>query len=81
MMKRWALAAACFAVFIAATASAGEFTLQKEVGDYQVDIKMDKNPPAVGMNHVEVAIKDKAGKAVKNAKVLVVASMPTMVVY
>ncbi len=59
-------------------ALAKEYTAQKKAGDYVVDIKMDKDPPVVGTNNVEIAITDKAGKPVTDAKVQMSASMPAM---
>lgn len=64
-------------VFMAGTALAKEYTVQKKAGDYTVDIRMDKDP-VVGTNNLEIAVKDKAGKAVTDAKVMVTASMPAM---
>jgi hypothetical protein len=77
-MKKIALLLVLTVVLVAGTAFAAEYTVQKKAGDYTVDIKMDKNPPVMGANQVEVAIADKAGKAVTDAKVQVVASMPAM---
>jgi hypothetical protein len=77
-MKRWVWVAAVGLVFLAGTALAKEYTVQKKAGDYTADIMMDKNPPVVGVNNVEIAIKDKDGKSVTDAKVLVTASMPAM---
>jgi inner membrane protein involved in colicin E2 resistance len=65
-------------VLVAGTVLAKENTVQKKAGDYSVDIKMDKESPVVGSNNVEIVIKDKAGKAVTDAKVVVTASMPSM---
>jgi inner membrane protein involved in colicin E2 resistance len=65
-------------VLVAGTALAKENTVQKKAGDYSVEIKMDKDTPVVGSNNVEIVIKDKAGKAVTDAKVLVTAAMPAM---
>jgi hypothetical protein len=77
-MKRWSWLVVVLVVLVAGTAFAGEYAVQKKAGDYTVDIRMDKNPPVVGANQVEVAVKDKAGKAVTEAKVQVIASMPAM---
>lgn len=77
-MKRLLLAASVLAVLTAGVALAKEYTVQKKAGDYTVDITMDKNPPVTGTNAVEVAVTDKAGKAVTDAKVQVTASMPAM---
>jgi hypothetical protein len=66
------------AVLAVGTAWAKEYTVQKKAGDYSVEIKMDRDPPVVGTNGVEIAIADKAGKAVTDAKVQVIAAMPAM---
>jgi hypothetical protein len=53
--------------------------LQAKAGDYLVAIKlMDKGPPVVGANNIEIGVTDKGGEAVTDAKVLVTASMPAM---
>jgi nitrogen fixation protein FixH len=52
--------------------------MTKKAGDYTVDVTMDRNPPVTGKNSVEVRVKDKAGKAVTDAKVTVEYSMPAM---
>jgi len=39
---------------------------------------MEKNPPVVGTNNVVIAVTDKAGNVVTDAKVLLTASMPAM---
>ena len=77
-MKRWSWMAVLLAVLVAGTVFAKDYSVQKKAGDYSVDIKMDMDPPVVGTNIVEIAITDKAGKAVTDAKVLVSASMPAM---
>ncbi len=77
-MKKWLCVGVISMIFMVGTAFAGEYAVQKKAGDYTVDIRMDKNPPVVGANQVEVAVKDKAGKAVTEAKVQVTASMPAM---
>jgi len=53
-------------------------TITKNAGDYTVSIAMEKNPPIVGKNNVDVNVKDKGGKAVDDAKVVVEYSMPAM---
>jgi inner membrane protein involved in colicin E2 resistance len=65
-------------VLVAGTVFAKENTVQKKAGDYSVEIKMDKESPVVGSNSMEIMIKDKAGKAVTDATVVVTASMPSM---
>ncbi len=53
-------------------------TITKKAGDHTVEVTMDKNPPVTGKNNVDIAVKDKAGKAVTDAKVVVEYSMPAM---
>jgi hypothetical protein len=77
-MKRWSWLVVLLVVFAAGTVWAKGYTVQKKAGDYALEITMDKNPPVVGANHVEVVVKDKTGKAITDAKVLVTASMPAM---
>ena len=77
-MKRWSWLVVLLVVLVAGTVLAKENTVQKKAGDYSVDIKMDKESPVVGSNNVEIVIKDKAGKAVTDATVVVTASMPSM---
>jgi len=73
-MKRWYWLVVVLAVFVAGTV----FAVQEKAGDYLVNIKMDKDPPVVGANNIEIVVTDKGGKAVTDAKVLVTASMPAM---
>lgn len=67
-----------FALFlIEGTANSRGLEVKKKAGDYEVEIKIDKNPPIVGDNHIEIEIKN-AGKSVTDAKVLVNYYMPPM---
>lgn len=59
-------------------AYAKAYEVNKKAGDYSVNIAMDKNPPSVGSNNMEILIADKAGNPVKDAKVLVDYGMPAM---
>jgi hypothetical protein len=59
-------------------AYAKDFEVNKKVGEYALQMKIDKNPPIVGDNNVEVGIKDASGKSVTDAKVMVNYSMPAM---
>jgi inner membrane protein involved in colicin E2 resistance len=77
-MKRMSWLVVLFVVLMMGTVFAKDSTVQKKAGDYSVEIKMDKETPVVGTNNVEIVIKDKGGKAVTDAKVLVAASMPAM---
>ncbi|MBI4848272.1 MAG: FixH family protein [Nitrospirae bacterium] len=65
-------------VFLCGVAYAKDYEVKKKAGDYDVEIKIDKNPPVVGNNNVEIEIKDASGKYVTDAKVKVEYSMPAM---
>ncbi len=66
-------------LFLAAgVAFAKAYEVNRKAGDYSVLIKMDKNPPAVGVNNMDIAVSDKGGKTVKDAKVVVDYGMPAM---
>jgi hypothetical protein len=79
-LKRF-LIATLILLLAAGIAYAKAYEVNKKAGDYSVSIKMDKNPPSVGMNNMVIAVTDKTGKPVKDAKVLVdygMAAMPGM---
>ena len=65
-------------LLIAGIAYAKDYEVKKKAGDYNVEVKIDKNPPAVGKNNMEIEIEDAAGKHVTDAKVMVEYSMPAM---
>jgi hypothetical protein len=50
----------------------------KKAGEYNVVVKIDKNPPVVGDNNVTIGIKDASDKYVSDARVLLEYSMPAM---
>jgi hypothetical protein len=59
-------------------AYAKDYEVNKKAGDYNLLIKIDKNPPIAGENNLEIAITDASGKAITDAKVLLNYSMPAM---
>ncbi|MEK7238940.1 MAG: FixH family protein, partial [Nitrospirota bacterium] len=65
-------------LLIAGIAYAKDYEVKKKVGEYDVEVKIDKNPPVVGDNNIEIGIKDASGKYVIDAKVKVEYSMPAM---
>jgi hypothetical protein len=65
-------------LLIAGIAYAKDYEVKKKVGGYDVEITIDKNPPVVGDNNIEIEIKDASGKYVTDAKVKVEYSMPAM---
>jgi hypothetical protein len=64
--------------FITGTAVAGSFEASKRAGAYLVGIQIDRNPPIIGDNHIEIEIRDASGAIVSNAKVMVNYYMPPM---
>ena len=65
-------------LLIAGIAYAKDYEVKKKAGEYDVVVKIDKNPPVVGDNNIEIEIKDASGKYVTDAKVKVEYSMPAM---
>lgn len=63
---------------IAVISHAKDYEVTKKADDYTVEVKIDRNPPVVGDNNMEIEIKDAAGKYVTDAEVTVEYSMPAM---
>jgi len=59
-------------------ALAKDYELTKKAGDYNVQIKIDKNPPVTGINKMTVALQDVKGIAVTDATVAIDYGMPAM---
>jgi hypothetical protein len=76
MVRIFAVAALIIILF-SATAHTRGYEAKKKVGDYEVEIRIDRNPVVLGDNRIEIAIK-KGGQVVKDAKVLVNYYMPPM---
>ncbi len=76
-MKKLMLATMVF-FCITGLAIAKDFAVTKKAGDYTVVVTIDKNPPTTGDNNLAVAVKDKSGADVTDAKVSVEYSMPAM---
>ncbi|MEE9910453.1 MAG: FixH family protein [Deltaproteobacteria bacterium] len=62
-------ATACILILLilsaAGTAFAKSLELKKRAADYSVEIKLDRNPPIVGDNEMEIYIKDARGEFLK----------------
>jgi len=57
---------------------AKDYEITKKAGDLSVTVKIDKNPPAAGINKIDVAVKDAAGKDITDAGVVIDYGMPAM---
>lgn len=67
------------ALFWMAEAEAKNYEASRKAGNYQVEIVIDRNPLlAIGNNNLEIEIKDKTGKTVIDAQVIVNYYMPPM---
>ncbi len=62
----------------AGTSYAKNYEIKKKVGDYEVEAVIDRNPPIIGDNNIEIEIKDGSGKHITDAKVLINYYMPPM---
>jgi hypothetical protein len=76
MKKILLLTMAC--LLIAGPVFAAGLEVNQKKGDLTINVQMDKNPPVIGINRLDVAITDSGGKNVTDAKVRVNYSMPAM---
>ena len=65
-------------ILISGIAFARGYEVKKKAGEYEAEIRIDKSPPVVGDNNIEIQIKDEGDKNVADAKVLVNYYMPPM---
>jgi len=63
---------------ISGIAYAGGYEVKKKAGEYEAEVTIDKSPPVVGDNHIEIEVRDARGKPVTDAKILVNYYMPPM---
>ena len=61
-----------------ALAGARGIEVKKRVGQLEAEMRIDRSPPVLGDNHIEIGLKDSVGKTVTDAKVLVNYYMPPM---
>ena len=76
-MKKWSIFILIL-LLASPTAFSKNLEVKKKVGGYEVEVRIDRNPPILGDNHIEIEIKDAEGKRVTDAKVLVNYYMPPM---
>jgi hypothetical protein len=65
-------------LFACGPAYSKDYTVNKQAGDYTVNMKMDRNPPISGDNRMEITLQDKAGATITDAIVTIEYSMPAM---
>jgi len=78
MSKSGTAIAMCIVLALVTGAAFAANTLTKNAGEYTVGLTMEKNPPVMGKNNVEVSVKNAKGAAVTDASVVVEYSMPAM---
>src|SRR4030042_7116444 len=54
------------------------YELKRKAGEYEAEVKIDRYPPVLGDNKIEIEIKDAGGKSITDARVLVNYYMPPM---
>jgi hypothetical protein len=67
-----------FFCLLVGTGYAASLSDSKKAGGYDVAIRIDRNPPVLGINNLEVEIRGADRQAVSDAKVLVNYYMPPM---
>ena len=78
-LKKRILFALCFVLmFDAASVYSKDYQAKRKVGECEIEVRMDRNPPSLGDNNIEIGIKDGGGRNVTDAKVLVNYYMPPM---
>lgn len=66
-------------LFLAAIPAMGkDLEMTKRIGAYEIKVSIDKNPPILGNNKIEIEILDADGISITDAKVLVNYYMPPM---
>jgi hypothetical protein len=66
-------------LFLMAALSDGRgIEVKKRAGEIEAEMRIDRNPPVLGDNNIEIELRDSVGKTVTDAKVLVNYYMPPM---
>lgn len=76
MTKWFVLALALF--LIPSIADPKSYEVKRRAGEYEAEVRIDRFPPILGDNKIEIDIKDGGGHRVTDAKVLVNYYMPPM---
>ena len=59
-------------LLVAALGCSKGYEITKSVGDYTVNVRMDKSSPVVGDNHLTIEVKDATGNYVTDATIKVI---------
>jgi YtkA-like len=63
---------------VVGVAYARSYEVTKKAGAFETAVRIDRNPPIVGDNRIEIEIRDQDGKSITDASVLVNYYMPPM---
>lgn len=77
-MEKIFLLAMALILAMSGAAHAKGWEIKQKAGDYNVAVRLDKNPPVAGDNSMEIEVRDAAGKPVTDAKLKVDYTMPAM---
>ena len=76
-MKKWIVL--ILGIFLLTdTVHSKSLEIKRKVGEYEVEVKLDRHPPVVGDNGIGIKITDGSGRAVTDARVLINYYMPPM---
>jgi hypothetical protein len=76
-MKTWSVFILVFLVAVP-PAYSRDLELEGKAGEYNVRARIDRNPPIVGQNNIEIEIKDQTASRVMDATVTINYYMPPM---
>ena len=65
-------------LLVTSIASAKSYEVTKKVGEYNVVMKIDRNPPIAGDNHVSMEVFDASGRCACDADVIIEYSRPAI---
>jgi hypothetical protein len=77
-MRKWFVFGLALLLLIPSIANPRTYELKRKAGDYEAEVRIDRYPPVLGDNRIEIEIKDAGGKSITDAKVLVNYYMPPM---
>lgn len=77
-MKKTFVLTMVLLLIAAGAAFASGLELKQKAGEYNVEVRLDKNQAVVGNNSIEIEVKDASGQYVTDAKVKVDYTMPAM---
>ena len=76
-MPKW-FVFALILLLIPAIANPKGYEVKRKAGEYEAEVRIDRHPPVLGDNNIEIEIRDAGGKRITDAKVLVNYYMPPM---